>query len=141
MQKEKSSYYQILGVHPNASTKEIEDAYRRLAFIYHPDKNHSQQANNEMANINVAYGILKDPRKRAIHDRELGIRRNNPSPHQTTNKYSAIDPGKDDTNFIKSLEDELQEYLLTRRDARIVIVLTVLLLTLSCVTLCLFSVA
>ncbi|MCK4391190.1 MAG: DnaJ domain-containing protein, partial [Desulfobacterales bacterium] len=33
------NYYRILGVEPHASAEQIKEAYRRLAFKYHPDRN------------------------------------------------------------------------------------------------------
>jgi DnaJ-class molecular chaperone len=34
-------YYKVLGIALNASINEIKNAYRRLAFQYHPDRNQS----------------------------------------------------------------------------------------------------
>ena len=33
------SFYEILGIPPNAQKQDIRNAYRRLALRYHPDKN------------------------------------------------------------------------------------------------------
>ena len=63
-------YYQILGVDKKAGPKAIKDAYRELAFKYHPDRNkENPQASEEMKYINEAYAVLSDPEKRRDYDR------------------------------------------------------------------------
>lgn len=62
--------YETLQVSPKADPNVIAAAYRRLALLYHPDRNNSPQATEMMARINVSYETLKDPRKRAEYDRE-----------------------------------------------------------------------
>jgi DnaJ domain len=52
--------FQVLGVGANASATEIEDAYRRLAAIHHPDKGGNQQ---EMARINAARDAMLQDRR------------------------------------------------------------------------------
>ena len=65
-------YYQTLGVGKNASEKEIKAAYRKLARQYHPDVNKNDKAAEERyKEINEAYEVLSDPKKRAIYD-QLG---------------------------------------------------------------------
>jgi curved DNA-binding protein CbpA len=65
--------YEVLGVAPNADTKEIKEAYRKLAFKYHPDRNQmSPTANEKMMEINEAYNTLSDPKKRKSYDIPLG---------------------------------------------------------------------
>ena len=58
-------YYKILGIAPSANTKEINEAYRKLAFQYHPDRNQNNpEANKKMQEINEAYATLSVPSKR-----------------------------------------------------------------------------
>ena len=62
-------YYRVLDVEKRASTPEIKEAYRRLAFRYHPDRNAGEAAAVEkMKEINEAYAVLSDPEKRARYD-------------------------------------------------------------------------
>ncbi|MFC2040287.1 DnaJ domain-containing protein [Chloroflexota bacterium] len=69
-------YYQILGVQPGANPKAIKQTFRRLAFRYHPDQNPGQEpmSAEKFKEINEAFGVLGDARKRAEYDRAL----NNP---------------------------------------------------------------
>jgi curved DNA-binding protein len=64
-------YYEILGVDKNASQKDIQRAYRKLARKYHPDVNKDEKAQDKFKDINEAYEVLKDPEKRKQYD-ELG---------------------------------------------------------------------
>lgn len=63
------NYYQQLKVEPDASAHQIKEAYRRLAFEYHPDRNTSDpQAADKMKAINEAYAVLSNPEKRRQYD-------------------------------------------------------------------------
>jgi curved DNA-binding protein CbpA len=64
-------YYQILGVTYSATQHEIKRAYRRLAVLYHPDKNRDPAAENIFKSINEAYDVLSDPAKKSIYDLRL----------------------------------------------------------------------
>jgi molecular chaperone DnaJ len=61
-------YYGILGVSRDASDDEIKRAYRRLARKYHPDVNPDPAAPDRFKEINTAYEVLSDDRKRQIVD-------------------------------------------------------------------------
>ena len=65
----KRDYYEVLGIDRNASEEEIKRAFRRLAFKYHPDHNHNDEAGEKFKEINEAYEVLCDPEKRAAYDR------------------------------------------------------------------------
>ncbi len=62
-------YYQTLGIETRASAKEIKNAYRDLAFKYHPDRNKDNpEAVDQMKAVNEAYAVLSDPAKRREYD-------------------------------------------------------------------------
>ena len=62
--------YRLLQLSPSASAIEIVDACRRLARTFHPDRNGSQRATEEMQVVNAVRQLLTDPRARAEYDRE-----------------------------------------------------------------------
>lgn len=62
-------YYEVLGVKKGASVDEIKKAYRKLAVKYHPDKNPGdKQAEDRFKEINEAYAVLSDPKKKEQFD-------------------------------------------------------------------------
>ncbi|MEK7599148.1 MAG: DnaJ domain-containing protein, partial [Patescibacteria group bacterium] len=60
-------YYKILGIPKNSSKEEIKKAYRKLAHQYHPDKKSGDET--KFKEINEAYYVLADERRRAEYDR------------------------------------------------------------------------
>jgi len=63
-------YYKILGVDRKASEEDIRKAYRKLAKQYHPDYNpNNKGAEEKFKEINEAYEVLSDPKKRSHYDR------------------------------------------------------------------------
>ncbi len=62
------NYYSILGTVPQASQKEITDAYKTLAKKWHPDKNNGIDTTAQMQLISEAYGILKNKEKREAYN-------------------------------------------------------------------------
>jgi DnaJ-class molecular chaperone len=63
-----ADFYEILGVSKKASQQEIKSAYRKLALKWHPDKNKELGANEKFKEINKAYEILSDPKKKEMYD-------------------------------------------------------------------------
>src|SRR5262245_207104 len=66
----KRDYYEVLGLKRNAGEQDIKNAFSKLAKELHPDCNPGNiEAERRFKEINEAYEVLKDPRKRAAFDR------------------------------------------------------------------------
>lgn len=68
MADEKRDYYEVLGVSRDATPDQIKKAYRKLAMKYHPDVNKAPDAEEKFKEINEAYEVLSDEKKRAQYD-------------------------------------------------------------------------
>jgi len=64
----KRDYYDILGVEKKTSASEMKKAYRKLALEYHPDRNKSKEAEEKFKEINEAYEVLSNPKKKQTYD-------------------------------------------------------------------------
>lgn len=65
------TYYDVLGVPFGASEEVIRLRYRELAKRYHPDVNPSPEAAARMQELNEAYHVLSDPRRRLAYHLRL----------------------------------------------------------------------
>ncbi|KAL0430248.1 UNVERIFIED_CONTAM: DnaJsubfamily B member 8 [Sesamum radiatum] len=99
-------YYGVLGVSLCSSDEEIRRAYRKLAMQWHPDKWTRTpalvaEANQKFQQIQEAYSVLSDAKKRALYDADL------------------YDPDDDDEeDEIEGFADFLQEMRSLMNDAR-----------------------
>jgi molecular chaperone DnaJ len=67
-----NDYYAILGLSKGASAEEIKLAYRKASRAHHPDiVGHSPAAEEKFKQINAAYEVLSDAKKREMYD--LGV--------------------------------------------------------------------
>jgi molecular chaperone DnaJ len=63
-------YYEILGVHREATDDEVKKAFRGLARELHPDINkHDPGAEEKFKEVAEAYEVLSDSERRAMYDR------------------------------------------------------------------------
>jgi peptidylprolyl isomerase len=62
-------YYSILQVNPNASGTAIDVAYDRLARLYDPETSRKQKAASRKEELDEAYEVLSDPKRRSEYDR------------------------------------------------------------------------
>jgi len=65
--------YEVLGVGREASAADIKKAFRKLAKKYHPDQSKEPKAKERFAEVNNAYEILGEAKKREQFDKgEIG---------------------------------------------------------------------
>uniref|UniRef100_A0A673X6V7 DnaJ homolog subfamily C member 10 n=1 Tax=Salmo trutta TaxID=8032 RepID=A0A673X6V7_SALTR len=63
-------YYKLLKVSREATTREIRQAFKKLALIMHPDKNpHDETAHDKFLKVTRAYEVLKDDDLRKKYDK------------------------------------------------------------------------
>jgi len=65
---QRRDYYEILGVPKSATKSEVKNAYRKLAFEFHPDRNKEPGAEAKFKEISEAYAVLSDDEKRRQYD-------------------------------------------------------------------------
>lgn len=87
MQSE-TDYYTVLRLKPGSSIDEVRRQYRRLAKVYHPDRNPGEEewCAEQLTAVNKAYEYLSNPQSKAAYDKAYGAsgpQGSNP-PHKTT---------------------------------------------------------
>ena len=72
MKKNNKDYYSLFRLTPEATQEEIKKAYRKLAILYHPDRNPKDPlAEGRFRVLQEAYNVLGDPGKKRIYDQSL----------------------------------------------------------------------
>jgi hypothetical protein len=93
--------YALLGVHPEATQKEVEQAFRRAVLTWHPDKSPAPDATERFFEVQEAGRILRDTVTRSDYDRvrmwHLGpsartTRRRSKPPERPPQPYTPLDP-------------------------------------------------
>ena len=80
-----ANYYEVLGLHKGASFAEIKSAFRKLAKLYHPDKNPSGK--EQFSKILKAYETLSNPNLKSAYDYNLNYNYSNSSSVNSKVKY------------------------------------------------------
>ncbi|KAL2479429.1 DnaJ protein ERDJ3A [Abeliophyllum distichum] len=99
IESKKPDLYKVLGVDRNASQREIQKAFHKLSLQYHPDKNKNKGAQEKFAEINNAYDILSDEKKRKNYDLygdekgNPGFDAGNPGDHGGYSYFTSGGPG------------------------------------------------
>lgn len=65
---EKKDYYEVLGVKKDSKKEDIKKAYRKLVKKYHPDMNKDDNAEEKFREVQEAYEVLSDEKKRQAYD-------------------------------------------------------------------------
>jgi curved DNA-binding protein len=107
------NYYDVLGVSKTATQEEIKRAYRKLVMENHPDRGGDH---NRFTEINAAYEILGDPKKRDEYD----------NPPATEFKFNSSDFNSNDINdiFSQIFGQHVQRMHRRNKDVRISVSLT-----------------
>ena len=112
------NYYTRLGVPSTATDKEIQLAYRRLVKQHHPDGMQQEplhirrQSEELLKQINIAYDILSDHKKR--HQYDLSHRRQ--SQPKRTHTYSSTGSQKNSANHGRARAYAGQDIFWARRE-------------------------
>uniref|UniRef100_A0A3B4Y1V6 DnaJ homolog subfamily C member 10 n=1 Tax=Seriola lalandi dorsalis TaxID=1841481 RepID=A0A3B4Y1V6_SERLL len=83
-------YYTLLGVNREATTREIRQAFKKLALTMHPDKNPGDpSAHEKFLQVNRAYEVLKDEDLRKKYDKygEKGLDEQQGGRYESWNFY------------------------------------------------------
>ena len=105
MPRDQRDYYSILGVLSDATPEEIKRAYYAAAQRLHPDKNKLAGETEIFLEVQQAYEVLSNPKRRARYDATLPKREGPSAPVQHSVQYSR-------PNLVRLAESQLVYALL-----------------------------
>ncbi|MFC1879650.1 VWA domain-containing protein [Chloroflexota bacterium] len=82
------SFYDLLGLTPDATPEEIRHAYRRSALKLHPDARQKKGQTEIFLDVQEAYEVISDPKLRKKYDKQLAKDIDAKQPIRTTLTYS-----------------------------------------------------
>lgn len=105
-------YYKILEVPSDAGDEVIKKSFRKLAKKYHPDTNGGNvQAAQKFQEINEAYSVLSDEKKRKEYDAARNGKQNQTASSQGTKGRKTTQTGFNSNNFRMDFGDMMFEEL------------------------------
>ena len=103
------NFYTILDVSSTATASEIKKAYHKKALKYHPDKNPGdKEAEKHFKEVNFAYEVLSDPKKRESYDRVGHSAFQN---QQSGGGYEGFSHGFGEGDFSSIFEDLFSDFV------------------------------
>jgi len=100
------TFYDLLGVSPQATPAEIEGAYRALLIKVHPDISRLDNLDTHrlMAAVSEAWLTLKDPEKRAAYDEWLPDPTKRPASQTPAQSYLLEDVSDRGKSYVEQLD-------------------------------------
>lgn len=94
-QLESEDYFEVLGLARSATDGDVKKAYRRLAVLWHPDKNRTHpKAEEYFKKIGEAYAVLSNAEQRTVYERygKAGLGGGNGSASSSGEGFYPADP-------------------------------------------------
>ncbi len=106
------TFYEIIGVEPNADLASIKSAYLEKVKQYHPDVYEGDKdfAMQKTAELTEAYQTLKDEELRKEYDQKMGISHEENINHNTQTTQTENAEEKQESNFFKDLGDRVGSF-------------------------------
>lgn len=82
-----SGYYRTLCVPRNATKRQIKASFYKLSKLHHPDLAKDPNSTAKFQEVNDAYAVLSDDKKRAEYDRSLDVTRTPFTQNAHSNSY------------------------------------------------------
>ncbi len=122
-------YYSALELNRSASSTEIKSAFRRLSMHLHPDVNGgSRYFEEKFKEINEAYHVLADARKRQAYDIIVWHAAANPQANwQTSTQASAPKPNRQRAVYRRVYRPDIEALRLEREYTRVFWVVTLVI--------------
>ncbi|XP_074082533.1 LOW QUALITY PROTEIN: dnaJ homolog subfamily C member 14 [Macrotis lagotis] len=95
--------FQVLGVEATASDIELKKAYRHLAVMVHPDKNHHPRAEEAFKVLRAAWDIVSNPKRRKEYEMK---------------QMAESELSRSVNEFLSKLQEELKEAMNTMMCSR-----------------------
>ena len=79
--------YKLLQLNPSSTEKEIKQAYRKYAMLYHPDRNHNSNAYQKFIDVSEAYELLSNKQNIYINNPKPKNQKQNSKFRSSEHKY------------------------------------------------------